>query len=908
MSLEGIDVKPRFMVCCCLTLVVTWAGLASAQLAVWDKGGKTSLWSEAANWNPDKVPTVSDAVQIDMADANCVIDDSATAVALVLDVSNLTKTLRCGLEVKGGSLTIGGNLRIANTSDCNAIFTMTGGTVNTSNKGRLWVGMNNRAYGVFVLRGGEITVSDKVEVGKNAGSTGIMYIQGGVLNVAGYGSDDFELATYGTGTIYMTGGTINVTDQIKLAAGNASTTSGVGRVYLDGGTFNAASLKDPATIYGTPLVDITAGRLVLTGDATAMVNQYLSKGWLIGYGGLGKVQVSFDAATNKTTVTGSRMAAEYAWKPSPSNTAVVERTATGPVLSWSPGEYVATHDVYLGTDKDAVAKADRTTAGVYKGSQTKTSFDPGVLDLGRTYYWRVDEVNDNAVGHPGSPWKGEVWAFTVAEYLAVDDMESYGTADTPGSPSPVGSRIWYTWKDGEGWTNPSKVAGNGSGSVVDPNRTLIHGGTQSLKIFYDNSGTNLFGNPKAYYSEVAASTSDLAIGQDWTQAGVKSLSLWFYGPATNDANATERLYVKLNQSRIAYSGPLIYMQDAKWHEWNIDLSRMGVNLTAVTSVSVGLGDPAGTQPGGSGILYVDDIRLYIPRCLPTFATPAGDLDGDCDVDFADLRVMATDWLMQDSKGVGTDGALMGFTSNTAQWVADAARGRVLQLDGVDDWVNLDDAMFGSFHNRTIAMWVKVAEFPDTYPYVFSFQNAASAPYRIYFRTHGTDSIRMHFVEDYSPDFKVGADTWHHVAFVLRDTDDGLCTGEYYGDGVLIGKLPGRPRHTGAAKAVSIGCFGDGTGPFAKASYDDFRVYGKALSAAEVQSLSQGTGPTSPLMVQYKFDETSGLAAKNSSTTSFARPLLSAAEIWSAEADGSKSVNLKDFSVLGAAWGQTQLWP
>ena len=44
---------------------------------------------------------------------------------------------------------------------------------------------------------------------------------------------------------------------------------------------------------------------------------------------------------------------------------------------------------------------------------TVTSYDPGRLELGKTYYWRVDEVNaapDNTV------YKGNVWSFTVEPF------------------------------------------------------------------------------------------------------------------------------------------------------------------------------------------------------------------------------------------------------------------------------------------------------------------------------------------------------------------------------------------------------------------------------------------------------------------------------------------------------------
>jgi hypothetical protein len=82
------------------------------------------------------------------------------------------------------------------------------------------------------------------------------------------------------------------------------------------------------------------------------------------------------------------------------------------VLGWTPGEYANTHNVYLGTSFEDVNKADVTKA-VSKG-QTGTTFKPAsLLEYGKTYYWRVDEVNappDSAI------YKGNVWSFTAEPY------------------------------------------------------------------------------------------------------------------------------------------------------------------------------------------------------------------------------------------------------------------------------------------------------------------------------------------------------------------------------------------------------------------------------------------------------------------------------------------------------------
>jgi len=56
-----------------------------------------------------------------------------------------------------------------------------------------------------------------------------------------------------------------------------------------------------------------------------------------------------------------------------------------------------------------------------------------------------------------------------------------------------------------------------------------------------------------------------------------------------------------------------------WTEWNIDLQAFadqGVNLTSVTSITLGLGNRANPVAGGSGMMYFDDIRLYRPAPEP----------------------------------------------------------------------------------------------------------------------------------------------------------------------------------------------------------------------------------------------------------------------------------------------------
>jgi hypothetical protein len=190
------------------------------------------------------------------------------------------------------------------------------------------------------------------------------------------------------------------------------------------------------------------------------------------------------------------------------------------VLTWGPGDNAASHQVYFGTDEEAVRNAD-TGSHEYKGTRNlgSESYDPGKLDWDTTYYWRVDEVNDL---HPDSPWTGGVWSFTTANFLIIDDFESYDAGD---------NQIWYAWKDGLGYGTPGTdpyYPGNGTGSAVGDEttpsyteETIVHGGSRAMPLFYDNNKQGFF-----KYSEAELT---LTYPRDWTENGINTLTIWFRG-------------------------------------------------------------------------------------------------------------------------------------------------------------------------------------------------------------------------------------------------------------------------------------------------------------------------------------------------------------------------------------------
>jgi hypothetical protein len=191
-------------------------------------------------------------------------------------------------------------------------------------------------------------------------------------------------------------------------------------------------------------------------------------------------------------------------------------------LHWRSGREAVSHQVFLSTDSNAVADSSALI-----DTSSANSYSLNALDLGATYSWRIDEVNQAA---SPSLWQGDVWSFSTAEYLVIDDFESY-TNDSP-------NRLFQTWIDGIGFSAddffPVDNPGNNTGSAVGhdiwmagpTHRTIaetsiIHGGRQSMPLSYDNSSFA--------YSETERTWKT---PQNWTTNGADTLNLYFQGAPT----------------------------------------------------------------------------------------------------------------------------------------------------------------------------------------------------------------------------------------------------------------------------------------------------------------------------------------------------------------------------------------
>ncbi len=286
--------------------------------------------------------------------------------------------------------------------------------------------------------------------------------------------------------------------------------------------------------------------------------------------------------------------------PHPANGAVdVKQT---PVLNWTASALAASHEVYFGTDADAVRNATKTSPE-FKVTKVlgDESYAPGKLAWETTYYWRIDEVNSV---NPDSPWKGSVWRFTTASFAIIDDFEDYDAAD---------NQIWYAWHDGLGYGTPGTppyFAGNGTGAAVGDEttasfteETIVHGGKQAMPLAYDNNKQGF-----AKYSEVELT---LTSPRDWTEGGVTELSVWFQGRAASVGSFVE---APVGTYTMTATGADIWNQADQFHYAYKTLAGVGSIEAQVLSVS-------NTDPWAKGGVMIRETLNAGSKFAAVYITP-----------------------------------------------------------------------------------------------------------------------------------------------------------------------------------------------------------------------------------------------------------------------------------------------
>jgi hypothetical protein len=348
-------------------------------------------------------------------------------------------------------------------------------------------------------------------------------------------------------------------------------------------------LKDVSVEYSLDGIDYTALGTTHEFAQAAGVSDY-AYDTTVDFGGVGAKYVRLTANSNWGGLMGLYGLSEvrFLYIPVEAKTPNPASGTTGVdldvVLGWRAGREAVTHDVYFSDDEQAVIDGTAPVETV-----TETNYGVSSLDLGKTYYWKINEVNE---AEAITTWGSNIWSFTTVDFLVVDDFESYNDIN---EGEPGSNRIYLAWLDG--FDNPAangSVVGHANPPLAE--QSIVHSGSQSMPFAYDNA----VGKSEA--------TMTLDSNNDWTVKGVSTLTIWYQGDA---ANAAETMYVMLNGSASVDNTDPAAPQAAGWTEWNIPLQAFadqGVNLSNVTSITLGL--RSGT--GGAGMLYIDDIRLYAP--------------------------------------------------------------------------------------------------------------------------------------------------------------------------------------------------------------------------------------------------------------------------------------------------------
>ena len=172
------------------------------------------------------------------------------------------------------------------------------------------------------------------------------------------------------------------------------------------------------------------------------------------------------------------------------------------------------------------------------------------------------------------------------------------------------TNVWDVWLDGYGDPTNGAIVGNATGQEPqEPYLELsnVAGGTGlALPFNYDNT--------TATRSE-ATRTFDPA--QDLTRENATALVLWVRGPLGN-VQPTDDVYVVLRDGtardtiQIATAQAVLNLPQGTpvaWRKVTIPLNTLTIDPTKLTSMTIGVGNPATPVNGGAGMVYIDNIGL-----------------------------------------------------------------------------------------------------------------------------------------------------------------------------------------------------------------------------------------------------------------------------------------------------------
>jgi hypothetical protein len=214
---------------------------------------------------------------------------------------NVLNTTEAQMPVNSANSTALGNLRYDAAAIASSNSWSNGGGNRAWNNAANWIngvpGSTKRAVIAKnavpgpVIATGVAAVAKNLVVGDGTSTNDTVDLTGGSLTTAGW-----LVLGYGAGnrgTLTVSNGTVTVGSDLYVGL------NGTGKVFLAGGTLHAGSLNLP----GGGLVDLSAGQLVIQGNQTAAMNSHILENRIVGYQGVGSVNVDYHTLNpGRTTV------------------------------------------------------------------------------------------------------------------------------------------------------------------------------------------------------------------------------------------------------------------------------------------------------------------------------------------------------------------------------------------------------------------------------------------------------------------------------------------------------------------------------------------------------------------------------------------------------------------------------
>jgi hypothetical protein len=295
------------------------------------------------------------------------------------------------------------------------------------------------------------------------------------------------------------------------------------------------------------------------------------------------------------------------WTAGGANTLKVYFRGEAPAfLETSPGNIVMTG---MGTDIWNTADEGRFA---YKSLTGDGSIVARVESLANTDPWAKAGVMIRETLDPGSTWAHVLYGGTngvhfqarlTTSVAAVSDTSLTLPADQTGARAPVWIKVERKGNQFYGYY-ATDSAGNAWTPIIWNPQTITMASTVYIGLAVTSHAANVVCG--ARFSSVS------------TQGNVTGMWLLADLGVTQPTggNAPEMFYVAVQDSSgkmkvVSHPDPVAIVS-GDWEEWDVPLSQIssaGVNLNNVKKLVIGVGDRNAPKAGGSGKVYIDDVRL-----------------------------------------------------------------------------------------------------------------------------------------------------------------------------------------------------------------------------------------------------------------------------------------------------------